>query len=211
MKKLIVIGAGGHAKVLVDALLAQSSAIIGLTDSDPAKTGKMILGVTVMGDDGVLNVHAPDVVVLVNGIGSVTRPHLRRKVFDSLKAGGYTFASVRHPSAIVSAHAQLGEGVQAMAGSVIQAGCVIGANTIINTNASVDHDCKVGAHVHIAPGATLSGGVEIGENVHVGAGATILQNVRVGNGSVIAAGAVVIDDVPANLTVFGTPARSKAK
>lgn len=207
-RKLIVIGAGGHAKVLIDALLTRAANVVGLTDNDPSKAGTSVLGIPVIGDDRAIDRLLPAEVILVNGIGSVGRPDLRRQIFEAFKARGYEFATVQHPSAIVSPHAQMLEGVQLMAGSVVQAGAAIGCNSIVNTKASVDHDCKVGAHVHIAPGVTLSGNVEIADNVHVGANSTILQNIHIGAGCVIGAGTVVVRNLPSNANVCGVPARN---
>jgi UDP-perosamine 4-acetyltransferase len=101
----------------------------------------------------------------------------------------------------------LGEGVQIMAGTVVQPGSKIGDNTILNTRSSVDHDCEIGAHVHIAPGVTLSGGVRVHDDAHIGAGAVLIQGVEVGASSLVAAGSVVIHAVPANTRVAGMPAR----
>ena len=205
---VIVIGAGGHAKVLIDALLQSAVRIIGLTDAQPGLFGTTILGVSVIGNDNVVLQHSPQSVRLVNGLGSTKSISARQVLYDRFKSAGYHFASVIHPSAAVSSHANLAEGVQVMAGAVIQAGTRIGENSIVNTRASVDHDCIIGAHVHIAPGATLSGSVELGDAVHVGTGATIIQGVRVGRGSTVAAGAAVISDVPDESKVAGVPAKS---
>ncbi|KLU62646.1 putative acetyltransferase EpsM [Peptococcaceae bacterium CEB3] len=208
-KALIIIGAGGHAKVLLDILLAQKADILGLTDADTASpgVGRHVLGVPVLGGDSQVPEHSPEDIRLVNALGSVGRIGKRREIFQHFKALGYSFASVFHPAAIISRLTELGEGVQLMAGVVVQAGVVLGDNVLVNTRASVDHDCRIGAHAHLAPGAILSGGVTLGEGVHVGTGAVIIQGITVGEGSVIGAGAVVIRDVPSGVTVAGNPAR----
>lgn len=204
---LIVVGAGGHAKVLIDALSRMGREVIGATDARSDLWGTTVLHVPVLGGDEAMGGYSPASCQMVNGIGSVRSTAVRRDVFMRLKAMGFSFASVLHPAAVVSAHARLAEGVQVMAGAVLQVDCQVAANTLINTHASIDHDCRIGAHVHIAPGATLSGGVTIGDGTHVGTGATIVQGVNVGANCLIAAGAVVVRDVPTGSTVRGVPAR----
>ncbi len=204
---VIILGAGGHAKVLIDTLLLRAVAITGIVDPDPKKHGTGILGVPVIGNDDVVHEHEPGAVLLVNGVGSIERPVLRKQLFDKFTARGFTFASVLHPSAVIAKDALLAEGVQVMAGAIIQPGCVIGRNSIINTRASVDHDCTIADHVHVAPGVTLSGGVSVGEQVHIGTGATVLQGVRIGRNSTIGAGAVVLHDVPEAVLLFGVPGK----
>lgn len=204
---LIVLGAGGHAKVLVDALIGAGRPVHGLTDADPAKAGTVVLGVPVLGEDKKVLAFAPETVRLVNGIGSVRVPVLRRQLFDSFKKSGYFFERVVHTSAIIAPDVVLAEGAQIMAGVVLQTGCRIGENAIINTRAAVDHDCVIGSHVHLSPGVTLCGNVEVGEGSHIGAGATVIQGVRIGCNCMVAAGAVVIRDIPDGMTVAGLPAK----
>jgi UDP-perosamine 4-acetyltransferase len=204
---VIVVGAGGHAKVLLDALRATEASVVGITDSDLAKKGAAVLGVRILGTDDTLCDFPPSTVMLVNGIGSIGPTTARRELFEKFKRLGYRFATVIHPAAWVSPSARLGEGVQVMAGGIIQPDCLIGDDSIVNTGASVDHDCRIGAHVHVAPGATLSGAIAVGDNVHIGTASAIMHGVRIGAGSIIGAGAVVIEDVPPRVTVAGVPAR----
>lgn len=204
---MIIIGAGGHAKVLIDALLLQGKDIIGIVDKEAEKAGTNLLGVPVLGDDTVVLNYAADKVVLVNAIGSIRDTALREKVYDNFKKLGYSFSGVIHPSAIVARNITFGEGVQVMAGTVIQTGSSIGANSIINTRASIDHDCVIGEHVHIAPGAVLSGSVKIGKGVHIGTGSSIIQSIQIGAGSTIGAGAVVVGNMPEGIAAFGVPAK----
>lgn len=204
---IILLGAGGHAKVLIDALRLQSFEIWGIVDADPNKKGQELMGVPVIGSDEEVMKHPPQKIRLVNGIGSVRVNSLRRQLFEHFKSKGYQFEKVIHPSAIIGAEVTLSEGAQVMAGAIIQTGCQIGVNAIINTGSSVDHDCLIGNHAHISPGAVLSGGVVVGENTHIGAGAVIIQGMRVGANSLVAAGAVVIRNVLNDVTVAGVPAR----
>lgn len=204
---VLILGGGGHAKVLVEALLANHALIAGIVDADPGLRGKTVLGVPVLGGDELVGDYPPASLQLVNGIGSVGLPATRRAVYQRFAAQGYRFAVVLHPAAVVASDVELAEGAQIMAGAVIQPGCRIGRNVIINTRASVDHDCVIGDHVHIAPGCTLSGAVTVGAGCHIGTGATVIQGVKIGAGSVVGAGAVVTRDIEAGVTVVGVPAR----
>ena len=206
-RPVIIVGAGGHAKVLIGALRLLSVQMLGATDADGGKRGQLLLNVLVLGGDEEIMKHGAETIFLVNGVGGVRVDPLRRMLFERFSGRGYKFHNVIHPSAVVCADATLAEGVQVMAGVVIQPGCHIGKNAVINTGAIVDHDCFIGDHAHIAPGVTLSGGVRVGEGSHVGAGATVIQGVKVGRNSMVAAGAVVIRDVPDGATVAGVPAK----
>ena len=204
---VVMIGAGGHARVLLDALARSGVAVAGLTDADKAKHGKAVGGVKVLGDDQALAQHPPGSTMLVNAMGSTEAMTQRQAVFERLKGSGYRFLTVTHPSAVIAPDAVLEEGAQVMAGAIVQAGARIGPNSILNTGAQVDHDCEVGAHVHLAPGATLSGDVSVGAGSHIGTAAAVVQGVRIGKGCLVAAGAVVIEDVPDGARVAGVPAR----
>lgn len=205
---VIILGGGGHAKVLIEALRASSVSIIGITDPKEGKKHGDVLGVPVLGDDSIVERHPPGSVLLVNGVGSVSVPKARKTLFDTFKHRGYDFATVIHPSAVVASDVALGEGSQVMAGVVIQPGCRIGKNVVVNTNSTVDHDCIIGNHVHLSPGVTLSGGVRVGDVVHVGTGATVIQGVSIGSNSIVGAGSVVIKDVHEDAEVVGVPARN---
>jgi UDP-perosamine 4-acetyltransferase len=207
---VIIMGAGGHAKVLIEALLQSGKVIAGIVDSDFALVDTKVLGVPVLGGDNMVNGFSPSEVKLVNGLGSVGLPFKRQQLFERFKSMGYDFATVVHPSAVVASDVELGEGAQVMAGVVIQPGSRIGKNVIINTRASIDHDSRIGDNSHIAPGVTLSGNVLVGESSHIGTGATVIQGINTGTGSFVAAGAVVVRDVAAHSAVYGIPAREAA-
>lgn len=204
---VIILGAGGHAKVLIDALLAASAIIAGIVDPEPTLARINILGVPLLGGDDVVNNYSPSEIQLVNGLGSVGLPDNRQQLFQRFKEMGYKFVTVIHPSAIISTDVVLGEGAQVMAGVVIQPGTHIGINSIVNTRASVDHDCIISDHVHVSPGVTLSGGVTVGAGSHIGTGATLIQGISVGSGCLVAAGAVVTKDIADSAKVRGVPAR----
>ena len=202
MLPLIVVGGGGHGRVVLEALRSIASEVRGVVDRDPAVATMLPKGVPWLGDDTVLAAFPPTQHALVNGVGGIG-DGTRRAVFERLRKEGYLFAAIHHESAII-AHAgvELGEGCQVMAGAVVQPGVRIGANAIINTRASVDHDCLIGAHCHVAPGAVICGGVMVGEDTHIGAGAVVIQGIQIGRGALIGAGAVIRRDVGDNLVVY---------
>lgn len=206
VRPVIVLGGGGHARVLIDALIQMGVSVLGITEKS-ITPGVLIAGVPVIGSDSEVLGYAADHIFLVNGIGSTGDVEKRINLFKTFKEHGYTFYNVIHPLAVLASGVKLGEGVQVMAGAVIQTGSSIGCNSIINTRSSVDHDCVIGDHVHIAPGVTLSGGVKVGKMVHIGTGATVIQGISIGENSVIGAGAVVLGDLPSGVTAFGIPAR----
>ncbi len=205
-KPVILLGAGGHAKVLLDILLEQNIEVLGITEKDGADLSSDVYGVPVIGNDSDVQQYPPDKVELINGIGSIGSTALRLKVYEKFKRQGYRFPQVIHPGAVVSRRVELGEGVQIMAGAVVNIGTRIRENSIINTNAAVDHDCDIGAHVHIAPGATLSGGVTVGDGSHIGTGASVVQGIEIGANVIVGAGAVVVNNIVAGKTVCGIPA-----
>lgn len=204
---VIVLGGGGHAKVLIDALLKNYVKVLGFTDLNSDFSGKKILDIPWLGNDEIVFEYSQESILLVNGVGSVGSTLKRCQLFDGFKEKGYLFTKVIHPSAIVASSVELHEGVQLMAGVIIEVDSVIGHNSIINTKVSINHDCRISAHVHIAPGATLSGGVWIGEGSHIGPGVTIIQNIKIGHNCLIGAGTVVVDDIPDNVVVMGVPGK----
>jgi UDP-perosamine 4-acetyltransferase len=210
-RPVIVLGAGGHAKVVIDTLQAAGANILGAVDSDPATHGTSILGVSVLGADDVVLEHTPDAVALVNGVGSTAPSSRRKDLYQRFKDAGYVYAPLTHPSAVIGGDVEIAEGCQIMAGVVIQPGCRIGVNAIINTRASVDHDCVIGGHVHIAPGVVLGGGITIGVGSHIGAGSSVIQNIHIGENVRVAAGAAVVTDFPAGAQIAGVPAKVTGK
>lgn len=194
---LIIIGAGGHARVLLEALRLTSCKVLGFVDPAFEKGAQGPDDLPVLGGDEALKGFSTSGVQLVNGIGSVGSTRSRADAYRRGKDAGFSFARVVHPSAFVSATATLGEGVQIMAGCVVQTGAEIGPNSLVNTRASLDHDCRIGETVHIAPGVTLSGNVRVGDRTHIGTGAVVIQGISIGADSLVAAGAVVYRDLPA--------------
>jgi len=201
-KPLVILGAGGHAAVLMDTLKQKNAEVLGLVSPELDSHRAVLQGIPhYLQDDDVL-IFSPEDVRLVNGLGSLPGNKLRAKLFTQFSALGYQFETVVAKSALISPYAELGHGVQIMPGAIIQAGAVIGANTIINTGAIIEHDCVIGAHNHIAPGVTLSGGVVTKEYVHIGTGASVIQGIRLDEHVVVSAGVGVTKSIPAAHTVF---------
>jgi UDP-perosamine 4-acetyltransferase len=206
-RKLIVLGAGGHGRVVADVLrLMPDCDVMGFLDADAGLWGREIAGLLVLGGDDRMT-GLPAGTQFVVGIGSVGNTAPRVAAFERALAHGLEPGRAIHPSATVSQSATIGPGCALMAGSIVNPHATLGANVIVNTGAIVEHDCRVGDHAHVATGARMSGDVTIGRAAHVGAGATILQQITVGDRAIVGAGAVVIRDVAPGSTVTGVPAR----
>ena len=197
---LLILGAGGHAKVLLEALLREQHKIIGVVTPD-LDSGTDYLGVTVLGSDEAVFEYDTQEVLLINGIGSLPGKQHRWDLSVTMRERGYQFGSVIHPNSSIATDVLLAEGVQLMAGTTIQPGCNIGQDSIINTGTQIDHDTIIGDQCHMAPGVTISGEVQIGNSVHIGTGAKVIQGITIGEGSVIAAGTTVYKDVPSGVMV----------
>jgi len=197
---LLIFGAGGHTKVLLEVLLKEKHHIIGVI-APIQVSGTNYLGLPIIGNDDSVFKYSTEDVLLINGIGSLPGKKRRWNLALMMRERGYRFNSVVHPNTTISSDVLLAEGVQIMAGVIIQPGCKIGQDSIINTGSQIDHDSVIGSNCHISPGVTISGGVNIGNNVHIGTGAKLIQGVTVGAGSVIAAGTTVYKDVPGGVIV----------
>lgn len=193
-KPVLVIGGGGHAKVVIDMLENRGRTIIGIVDPG-IQPGEKVMGIPVLGDDSVVTHYDPKEIYLANGIGSLPGKIFRWQTADRFRKSGYSFATIVHPSACIGSEVNIDHGVQIMAGCVIQPGVGVGRDTIINTGATIDHDCQIGPYCHIAPGVTLSGGVRVGKRVHIGTGATIIQQITISDGATIRAGSLISSDM----------------
>lgn len=206
--KVVGLGAGGHAKVVIEILRSHKSyALMGLLDTKPELRGKSVLGVPILGDDDLIPVLKRDGVCrFFVGLGSTGDDRRRQRLFELALQHGMKPVDAVHPQAIISPSAELGEGVTIMAGAVINACTRLGENVIVNTGAIVEHDCVIGDHVHIATGAQLASTVRVGTGAHIGAGATVRQCITIGEGAIVGAGAVVVKDVRPHTVVVGVPA-----
>lgn len=194
--------------MLIDALRQCGADILGITDPDSSLVGKTLMSLSILGADETILAYSPQKVLLVNALGSVKNTNTRARLYETWKAKGYTFAKVIHPSAVIAADVQLSEGVQVLAGAIINPGTTIGENTLINTASVIEHECRIGKHVHVA-GARVAGQVQIADYCHVGIGSTLIQNITLAEHCLIAAGAVVVTSCPAGAVMMGVPARDR--
>lgn len=203
---IVVVGAGGHAKVVIELLRDNDFNVIGCTDRDT--TSRKILGVPVIGNDDIL------LQVLREGIKSafvaLGENKLRSTLGQKLWNYGFMMPSIISRNSVISSSSKIGQGVAIMAGAIINADSEVGDFAIINTNASVDHDCIIGDGSHIAPGATLAGGVRIGSRVLVGIGASVLPDLEIGDDAILGGGSVAIAAIPSNVTAVGHPAKFRS-
>ena len=197
-KPLILLGTGGHAKVVAEALRLSGREILGVTDPN-SSPGSNFFGVKVLGGDEAIYDYSPEEVELVNGVGALPGKARRWEIGEQMRRRGYRFASVIHPSAVIAKDVELSEGTQVMAGAVIQPSVKIGVDTIVNTGVCIDHDCEIGANCHLAPGVILSGEVYIGDSVHIGTGTSVIQKLNIGSGTFVAAGSILYKDIPAGV------------
>ncbi|HUQ86839.1 MAG TPA: NeuD/PglB/VioB family sugar acetyltransferase [Vicinamibacterales bacterium] len=212
MIKAIGLGAGGHAKVILEILLLDRQLEIrGLLASLPSEVGATLCGVRVIGDDSMLpSLVQQGVTHAFMGVGSTSKSDARRALYDRATVLGLKMLTAIHPSAVISPSATVGPGAAILAGVIVNASARIGANAILNTGAIVEHDVVVGDHCHIAPGAIVGGGVSIGAGSHIGIGAVVRHGQRIGSGVVVGAGAVVVSDIADHVIVVGVPARPRA-
>jgi sugar O-acyltransferase (sialic acid O-acetyltransferase NeuD family) len=202
-----ILGAGGHARVVVDALLCSGAdpAGIALYDDRAELAGTEILGLRIKAPVIGADIEAGSVHAAIGHNAT------RARVLRQADAAAERWRIVRHPAATVAASARIGAGSFLAAQSVTGPCAVIGQSVIINHGAVVDHDCHVGDFSHVAPHASLGGGARVGDGVLVGAGAIVLPGVHIGDHAVIGAGAVVLANVAAGTTVAGVPARTISK
>jgi sugar O-acyltransferase (sialic acid O-acetyltransferase NeuD family) len=200
-KGLVVLGAGGHAKVLISALKELNINILAILDDDEQKWGKDILGIRISGPIEKIksgNFNAAVIAIGDNG---------KRKELAEQYVKYCQWQTIIHPYSYVHPSTKIGPGSVVFAGAIIQPDALIGDHVIINTGATIDHDCTVGNFVHIAPGVHLAGNVSVGEGSFLGIGSSVIPNKKVGKWSIVGAGAVVIEDLPDFSISVGIPAR----
>lgn len=201
--RVLVIGAGGHAKVVIEALRAAGFDPVGIVD--PRAEAPMLLGVPVLGDDDALpRLRAEGIEAAVAALGD---NRARERAGEGLRALGFRLPAVVHPAALVSPSARVRDGAVVMARAVVGTLAEIGPLAILNTGCIVEHDNRIGPCAHIAPGAVLAGTVRVGARALVGAGAAARPEVSIGADAVVGAGSAVVGDVPAGAVVGGVPAR----
>ena len=211
--KVVCVGGGGNAKVLIDIILNDNNySLVGITEAAGDLFQEKINGVPVIGSDEILpRLLGEGIKFSFVGVGTVGDTAVRTKIYQKLEAIGFTPLTIIHPSATIALTAELGKGGCFLAGTIINPYAKIGNNVIVNTGALVEHDCVVDDHVCISPGAILGGEVIVGEQSFIGMGALIKQGVTIGKNVIIGMGAVVLDDIPDGATAVGNPARTLVK
>src|SRR5690348_5359721 len=199
-RELIIVGAGGHATVVVDALMAAGRRPVFVVDDDPVKRGALIGGISVRGPLAELTAQHLERCAFVVAIA---KNDLRYRLVLDLLGRHATLCGVRHPSAIVSALARVDPTAQIMAGAIVNAGANVGAHTVLNTGSIVEHDAVIAEYSHVGPGAVLAGAVALEQGAFVATGAKVCPFVRLGSWSTLGAGAVALRDVPAQSVAVG--------
>lgn len=212
-KRIIVFGAGGHAKTVISLLKLLEWDICGVIDDAPDAKGKSVSGIPVLGDSSLLPaLRADGIRNVVNAVGGIGNYAVRWKIFENLKYLDFTFPTIIHPTAFVEDTVTLADGIQILAQSYVSSESAIGFGTLINAGVIISHDCMIGRCVNLSPGAMLAGTVRLDDFCQVGMGATINLGVHVGSRARIGNSACVKGDVPADGRVYaGTiwPERNK--
>ena len=208
-QRLLIYGAGGHGRVVLDAALeSRAFELCGFLDDDPSTHGKRLHGVSIIGGRDLLERSEFEGCRIVIGIGATDA---RRRIAEELARLGRAFASVVHPSAVICRGVEIGEGTVILPTAVVHTDARVGRHVIVNTAASIDHDAVIDDFVHLSPGVHLGGGVHVGQGTHVGVGASVLPGVRIGANAIVGAGAAVTCDVPDGVIVAGVPSRPTRK
>jgi UDP-perosamine 4-acetyltransferase len=202
---VVIIGGGGHAKVVIESLRAAGETVAAIVDADP--TPREVLGVPVVGDDLALQgLREQGLSKLFVAVGE---NRLRETLGRKARELGFALVNAIHPSAILSASARLGDGVAVMAGAVVNADSHVGDLAIINTGAVVDHDGRLGVSCHVGPASALAGGVSIGDRAFLGVGVRVIPGVTIGADTIVGAGGVVVRNLPDAVLAIGAPAKIK--
>ncbi|WP_050180198.1 acetyltransferase [Domibacillus robiginosus] len=206
MKKIIIIGSGGHASVIIDAIEKERKySIYGIVDPiRPVNT--IIYGYRVVGTESTLLKLGKQV---YGGIVAIEDNWGRKNTIAAIRKlmPDFSFVSVIHPSACISSNVKIGDGTAVMAGAIINRNTIIGEHSIINTNSSVDHDCILSDFVSVAPGAVLGRNVKVGNGAVVSLGARVIHSVSIGEHTVIGAGSTVLQSIGSYGVAYGTPAK----
>lgn len=202
--KIVIIGGGGHAKVLINIIKKNAEfEIVGYTDNQ--NSGE-ILGIAYLGKDNVLpEIFSSGVKYAGLGIGQIDLSNKRKLIQEKISKISFQFPAIISKDTIINEDVKIGSGTQIFDGVVINSGTRIGKFTIINTNSTIEHDCQIGDFTHIAPGATLSGTVKIGNGCMIGTAATVIQAINITDKVLIGAGSIVIKDVLNNGKYVGCP------
>ena len=204
MKKLVLIGGGGHCKSVLDAALrTKEYDEIVITDAE-LPIGTKILGCKVVGDDSILSqLYQNNFRYAFITVGSVKSDNVREKIMNKIALLGFRFPVIIDETAVVSKFAVIGDGTFIGKNAIVNADANIGAQAIVNTGAIIEHDCKIENFCHVSVGATLCGNVSVGKYSFIGAGSTIIQGIHIGENVTIGSGSTVIKSVENGRTSYG--------
>lgn len=201
MKKILLIGGGGHCRSAIDVIEAQGIySIVGIVDNGRI-LGDNVFGYPIIGSDSDLSSLISLAKYALVTVGQINSSSMRAELYRIVKNLNIKLASIVSPYAYVSKHSEISEGILIMHGAIINAGVKIGANCIVNSMALVEHDAFIGEHCHISTGARINGGVRIESGTFIGSGAVLKQGISVGQNSIIGAGCVVLNDVGSNVVM----------
>lgn len=207
-KKLLIIGAGGHAKAVIDAVDKSTYEIVGLLEKDDSRVGKFVNNIKIIGTDSEAEkFYNQGILHAVIGIGHLGESQFRGTLSDVLERIGYSMINVIHKTAVISEDVILGVGNVILANTTINAGARLGNNNIINTGSIIEHEVTIGNNVHTAPGSIICGTCKINDNTFIGAGSIIVQGMEIGKNVLVGAGSTVINSIQDGSLVYGSPAR----
>jgi len=202
-RKLVIVGASGHARTVADVAVRNGFEIVGFIDDLETKVDATFLGKPILGGRAVLPKLAAD--GLENAFVAIGKAQVRAELAALVRQCGLSAPILLHPQSVIAGDVRIGNGTLVSAGAIVNPNVTIGEYAIVNTGAIVEHDCTVLDLAHVCPGAVLAGGVEVGEGAWIGAGATVLERRRIGAYSIVGAGGVVIEDIEPNQKVVGVP------
>lgn len=195
----VVLGAGGHAKVVVSTIEAAGGKVVGILDDDRTQWGRAVLGHVVRGPI--------DASAIPSGAAAIIAVGSNRRRAEIAERMPLNYGTAIHPSAVIHSSVAIEPGVVVFAGVIVQADCRVGAHSIVNTSASIDHDCVVGSCAHIAPGVRVAGGVVIGDGALLGIGTSVIPGMSIGAWATVGAGSVIVRAIPGGVVAAGNPAR----
>lgn len=205
LNKCVIVGASGHAKVVLDAALTNGYDVIGFLDDNESVQGELHCGLPIIGKISELSTRKYSHAVIAIGNNQI------RSIIAKKYQSDTHWVTCIHTKAYVHPSAQIGQGTVVFAGAIIQPDVIIGNHCIINTATSIDHDCIINDYCHLAPGVHLAGNVKVGQGVFMGIGSVAIPGVNIGHNATIGAGGVVIESIPSEKTVMGVPAKERCK
>jgi sugar O-acyltransferase (sialic acid O-acetyltransferase NeuD family) len=207
--KTIIIGAGGHARVVYDILSVDHNLeVTAFVDNTPRGSDEEIMGVPVVGDHDVVPEYVSEHGV-TGFIVAVGDNEIRRRHYETHVKMGLNPVSAIHPDATISETADIGPGTVVASGAIVTTNATVRENTIVNTGSVIEHESEIGSHTHVGPGTTVAGRVTVGDGTFIGMGSSVKDYTEIGANAVIGAGSVVLDDVPSDSLVVGAPAEEK--